>query len=519
MKVDISNRIRKKISDKKLIACVISSLLTGLVCYMYLFANNLQNFDNINNTPRSIYTLGNSTITMGRWSLELLGYGLGMFYKGFNVPWLNGLFAILFFGLTSYLIAEIFEIESIFTCIAISCVTVAFPSVASAMFFSFTVQYYAFACLIALLGFALYNRKKCTVTFLVGIFFLAVSIGIYQAFFPMLAGLVVIKAVILLQDDARELKDAIKESLFFILYLFCGYVLYELLQKIVVALLGAQIRNDRNAVSTVFSSLSDIFRRLLHSYIGFAKLPVRELYGITSPSMNKICFLLIYIFVFCLFIFRFVKGNKKRVIISFLTLVIFFPITTQFFEILMPNNGLYTLLMFSFLPVVYVPCLLGEKLLMNTGCQITREIINFICVMLIFMSVNWAYVTNVNCEALYYSNRKVENYYTMMFAQIRAAEGYTQDKEILFIGKNINDTILIENWELTNYVLGGNCLSREQINVYSRPAFISNYIGLKYDMATVETIEKYSEEIEQMNRYPDSGSIKVIDDKVFVRIE
>ena len=96
--------------------------------------------------------------------------------------------------------------------------------------------------------------------------------------------------------------------------------------------------------------------------------------------------------------------------------------------------------------------------------------------------------------------------------------GYNENMSVIFVGKTITDAAYSENWTGMQYY-GGNYVSKEQINLYSRNKFILNYLGRDYLDITEEQYEQYKAEIDQMDKYPNDKSIKVIDGNVFVKLE
>ncbi len=132
--------------------------------------------------------------------------------------------------------------------------------------------------------------------------------------------------------------------------------------------------------------------------------------------------------------------------------------------------------------------------------------------------LNYIWFSNVNYNALYYANKKTENYFERLYCRIESAEGYNENMPVIFVGKNITDAAYEENWTGVPYY-GSNFISKEQINMYSRNKFILNYLGKTYSEITEEQYSQYKSEIDQMDKYPNDKSVKVIDGNVFVKLE
>jgi len=91
--------------------------------------------------------------------------------------------------------------------------------------------------------------------------------------------------------------------------------------------------------------------------------------------------------------------------------------------------------------------------------------------------------------------------------------------DIYFIGEEIDDiTFSNSRWEYTPFNYGGNS---SPLNFYSRKDTIANYLGYSFIQIenSDEIYKNYKDEIEKMDLYPNYGSIKVLENKVFVRFE
>ena len=99
-------------------------------------------------------------------------------------------------------------------------------------------------------------------------------------------------------------------------------------------------------------------------------------------------------------------------------------------------------------------------------------------------------------------------------------DNYNKDMKIYFVGRVIADDTFKSRWADVEFRYGGNS---SDLNTYSYSRFqtIYNYLGYVY-----EDIDKENEiyiqnkdEIEKMDKYPNDNSIKIIDNKIFVRLE
>lgn len=83
----------------------ISTLVIGLFVHIYKFTNYLPNHDSMYNFYSDQNVLGS-----GRWFLSI---ACG-FSSYFDLPWINGIFALIYIALTSVIIIKLFEVKILF---------------------------------------------------------------------------------------------------------------------------------------------------------------------------------------------------------------------------------------------------------------------------------------------------------------------------------------------------------------------------------------------------------------------
>ncbi|MCQ2518976.1 MAG: glucosyltransferase domain-containing protein [Lachnospiraceae bacterium] len=506
------NIFTNTIKQKRFIACITSAVLTGFICYIYCLVNNLNNYDSISNTP---YGVG-ATASSGRWMLYYIQLFTQKFYYTYHLRFLYGILAIIIYAIASYIIVETFKIDDLFLCIAISSITVAFPAVGSSMYFTYCVHFYALAFLLVVFCIR-FIAKGTLISYVISIVLLAMSIGIYQAFFPLAAALAIAYVAILALDS--DVNVVFKKGIFAGGSIILGYVINSLLSKLTLLITGISLSDYRSISSMGGALLSELPKRLAWTYRAFfLPFATSGFMGVTNPLMNKGFLLLFYITVFVLFVILLkAKENRKQVITALALILVLMPPASLFFYIILPKSEIYSIMMFPTMIIFYLPCFLISRAKFDDKTK--KSFIAIFGVLILLISSNYAFLENVNYNALYYSNRKVENYLTMMFAQIRATEGYSTDKPITFIGEHINDPTFQDNWKLENYVLGGYCPAVEQLNVYSRSFYLMNYLGMSYTTISAEQKEKYADIIEDMATYPNYGSIYVTDECILVNLK
>lgn len=208
----------------------LSSFILGGLAHLFTLTNVLQNYDNIAIVPGG-YGTG---LTSGRWLLTVLGNFIKKIWGNYNLPFFNGLLTIFLLCISACLIVEILDLESISMCIVWGGIFLCFPTVTSTLFFMYTAPYYALAVLfvIASVWFTVNYKYGFLLAAVLGAF----SLGIYQAYFPMMITLFVTVLLQKILSNDSQLKDIFRIGLLYLLTLFLSLLLYFLFLNICLKL-------------------------------------------------------------------------------------------------------------------------------------------------------------------------------------------------------------------------------------------------------------------------------------------
>ena len=194
------------------------------------------------------------------------------------------------------------------------------------------------------------------------------------------------------------------------------------------------------------------------------------------------------------------------------------PAAANAITLLSGNSVLYTRMCFGLIAVFYLPILLLERLSFRKPLR-RNLALAAVTLLVLSSAANYAWQSNGNYQAVYYANRKAENYFTTMFTRIRSLEGYRDDMDIKLVGQTITDEKFYDNYYVTPFHYGARTEAADQINEYSRLSFLANYHGISIHYASESDFIRYAAEFSAMPSYPDSGCMQIIDDTVFVVLE
>ncbi|MBC5628056.1 glucosyltransferase domain-containing protein [Clostridium sp. NSJ-6] len=507
------------VRNKNTVACFLSSIFWGILSYIYLFTNNLNIFDNIAMTPWG-YGTGTSS---GRWFLQEFGNFVGEIWGNYNVPIFIGLFSVLTLAVTSCIIIKIFDIKNKWNCILIGGITVVFPAIASTMLFTFTVGYYSLAIFFAILGIYLIYKYKIIGYFL-GTLLFSFSLGIYQGYYPLTASIFVIILIQMCINQKFTFKEVILKGIKFFSALLVGYILYRLFLEYFLFTNNISLSSYEGIDEMGKIDLTLLPEQIKNIYKTLIKMPFSNYNEINGTRIIRYSFLGMYIITFINFLFITKKNFKKKnlsLIGLLLVLLIILPISIDSIVILVPNGRIYTLMQMAFVCIFYLAIITSDYNLEINASSYINKLLNFSGITIILIAIlNYSWQSNVNYRAVYYENRILENYYETMYTRIKSIDNYNQDMDVYFVGRVISDKTFKSRWSDLAFRYGGNG-SHLNTYSYSRAQTISNYLGYSYEEIDTnsEIYIENKEFIEEMDKYPNDNSIKIINDKIFVRLE
>lgn len=528
-------RIRNIMRDIRTKIAFFSTGSVGLLSYMYYMVNDINNHDQIQHIPGGIGPASASgrASAFGRWLFYIGGEITEKIIGAYNIPFLFGSMAIFMLGLVSLILIRIFEIKNHTMCFVLSAVTVSFPTIATQMLYTFAIHYYMFAIFLGISGvyFLKYfceepdrmssNKKSFLwkgVGIIVAALLFACSMGIYQAYLPFVAAIILLRLIQMCLMQHTKWKNILEYSVCGLLSLALSYLFYRIILKICLLVFPIELTSDKGVDrmgQIDFERLPALVYRTYKSYLLLFLEPYCE---INATTLIKLCILIINVFCLLSLIFLWKKKDILKVVelCAFLALL---PLASNFSVIMAPEIAIYNSVLMGVISIFYLPIVIYEKIdYKSVNIKIFSQTVVFVAIMLVVLSYIW--IANMNYRALYYANRKMENYYTVMWTRITQSEGYNENMKVTFVGNQINDASFYENWYLSSvHLYYGNLGFPSELNIYSRKNFFANYLGHTYVEITEEERQKYSDMIMSMDTYPNDNSIQVIDGLVLVRLE
>lgn len=517
----IWNAVKKL--DKRIWIVLFSSVCWGILAHGMALFNKYSVYDD----NKYMFKIG-ATYSSGRWMLDLLGkIYLYLFGGGFySLPLFNGAVTIMLIAVSAYLMIHILDIRQTGLCVAVTGIMIAFPVVTAILGYMFTAPYYMTSLLLATSGIWVANRKKSVLNFSAGIFLMACSIGVYQAFIPVMLSLVLLCFIrSLTADTTASLKSLVLSGLYLFSAVISGILLYFLINKFFLSYYDLTLNTYRNINTMGKESVLEYLSRIPVAYYRF--LVTSDIRGTVSgvkdytsmyPFRLRHIYLLMLLFTALLSLRLIVRTFRKNFFRGFLlTLaVLMLPVAFNFIFIMCAADTVYTLMLYGQVMVfVYLMWLLDNSVF--SICNLTRAVYGIGAVMLLFISVSYCRYANINYLKGEYQQQRMISYFTVLITQIKSTPGYRDELPVVYINPKENkDTVVKElnNFELFNappyYGI------YEGINDLFWIYFMNDWCAFSPELADEEDFKDLPEVIE-MPYYPDDGSIQIINDTVVVK--
>lgn len=455
-------------------------------------------------------------IATGRWGVVFLEK-IMHFGNRYN-PFLSNIVMLLFFTcsivLFSYLISKIVKKDYLEKNILLFQGLFILTSPTIAEMLNFTLMNAEIAIGIFFVVFstlclyiAIYEKK--VKSYLLSIIFLVISMGEYQAFFPLFIGLVAI--MFSLEKIFNSYNDKFKSDLINVIKMIGIFIISYIICSIITKMLEIHFNLNPSGYLTnqitwgkvpIFESINNI-----KNYIKMIIFPANN-----SEFFNYSYLISCLIFIICSI--KLIKNRKKKSIIPILSLA-FVLITPFLLTILMGNFAVLR----SQMILPFVVSTFFTLFIVIFDNKILNKIIFIMCI--IFGLIQFKYTSD-----LFYSDyiryQEDVNLTQSIFDKIDNMDDLPnsnrENVKIVFIGKHsLKSTGVVARGETLSYSFyewDQTTKMLSNIRIYG----LTQTLGYKYIMPTEEDVEFAKENIKKLDVYPSKNSIKIIGDLVIVRL-
>lgn len=508
--------------NRQMKTAFLSCFIVGLLTHFYMLTNKLPNYDDVN----CLTSYGTGVIS-GRFMLAILGKCIRVLFGNYSLPWLHGLIGIFFISLSASLTVFLLDLKHSINCFFVGTLMIVSPAITGTFFFMFTVPYYSFSILLTVLSVLLTTQHKKG--FIVAPVLLALSMGIYQAYFPFAAGLFLI---ILYQKllNAEEYKKILKLAALYIFVLALGLIFYIVLNKAAIKILGQGITSYQGLSDMGKITLTEIPGLIITAFKNYFIFMVKDVRGMNPYFIIRLFIIILHIIIF-ISLFSSIKtlntqykGKQAQWITTgIITFMVLFPIAVNSIYIMANKSYVYSLMLYpTVLILILVAVIMDHMQVGNINNQLIRLTIQtrkrLCCLgscLLLTISVSQAYYANVQYLAIQMQYEQAYSYFVTMITQIKMSEGYSMNLPLVIIGDKIDDSSFYDNSYFDDTLSGR---SQTLVNIFSRNEFLKTYLGFNQQIEKDVDSWRDLPLVQSMPCYPDTKAIQIINGAIVLKL-
>ncbi len=513
--------LKNKLTQNKstLSVCFISTFVFGLAAHAYMFFNNNFSHDSLNEFNSNIFG-DNWKIQLGRYIVPLYRQ---IFRSDLTIPWLIGLYALIWIALAVFFVVKIFNNESrLFIILVSGILSTNITVTATTATYIHDLDCNMFAMMCSVIAIFLWNKYKFG--FIPGSFLIMLSLGIYQSFLCVSITLVLFICIINLMSE-QKFNTVMIKGIKSLAMFFIGGVLYLCSIKIALNFAQVDIATDKsNSIYNITQiDISNIKNLIFWTYTDCIAYILNTISSY-SQSLTKTIIIILTVIIGIVILATIINKNirwKEKLLIIFLCTLIPFGMYCVF----LISNGMmhdimtYSTSLFFIFALVLSYWIVKNKIKFSTVKKLTKAL----CIILILFIISG----NVQVANAVYLKKEIEHEatlstFTRIMYKIEDNNDYTSNETpVVFIGLPIQIKDCVTGFEKYQRIAGvgtNNSLARNAQSVYK--AYFDYIMMTSILLADEETWNKLQNDprVSSMPSYPDDGCINFIDNVMVVKL-
>ena len=508
----------KKSLERRHVAAFLWTVGVGLLVHLPILLRDIPNHDGLG----SLY-FDQNMITSGRWFLTV-ACGVSSY---FAVPWIIGLLGLLYLGLASAVLAELFELKSSISVAVCASLLAVFPALASTFAYVFTMDGYMMAMLLATLSVLMVKKTKYGVFW--GALCLAFSLGIYQAYLPFAILLCVYQVLLLFMDGkwSSDRKGTMKKIGSYVAMGVVGFAIYYALLMALLAIQGKELASYQGIGEAGSAQGEEIFATIRSIYVDFVSFSVRG-HVLFQNIFSGAAILILALGAVLAVVWMAKKKQWWKSIGFYLILValaLFLPVGTSCIRLVSPSLTYHLLMRYQWVlyPMAAIAlcdkCLSEEREAKASFAAAMQWVLLAAGVVIVFC---YGLMDNIGYSNLEKKYEKTYAYCIRLLDRIEQTEGYYPGIPVALVGVVGEDAY--PKTDLTGGVtdnmigLSGDWLLYTSENY---EAFFKSYLGATLNLVDVPTMGEiyYTQEYTEMDGFPGPNSTKVVNGVLYVKTE
>lgn len=491
--------------------CFISALTVGLIAHLYKITSWLPNWDSLvlRYDPQNM-------LALGRWFLPV-ACAFSSFY---DLPFLNGIIAILFHAAGAVCICKMLRVENKITAALIGALIVSFPTVTSVMMYNYVADGYSIAFFMSTLA-AVYMTKEKP-NYVVSALLITFSTGIYQAYLTVTIMLILLHLIDELLFNGKSVASVWKKTAFMLITGVAGVALYGVMMKVLLSIFSVELLDYQGANTT--ASLANI--NILASLYTIKETFIKCFFDISNGinvyvALNAIV-VIISIFCYLKFIIenRIYKNPIKLVTIAIFGIMLVCGAGALAF--INPNVDYHNLMLMGYAVFYLFFLIIYER---GSEDKVTYNAIKCWTVLLtaVLLIANQVVIANVSYHKAQMAYEKSYGMLIRIADRIEQTPGAENCDKVLVIGSLDNSEAYSVN--LTPNITGitDGLIIRADDEVVGQSVFCSalnDYCDKSYIFVYGDEKQKLMkmDNVKSLDNWPSQNCITVIDSTIVIKL-
>lgn len=485
------------------------TFLAGVLIHFYKISHNLLNHDSIYN-----YYSSQNIIASGRWFLSVAC----SFSTWYDLPWVTGIFTMLFIAATAVIVVDILKIKNVKTACLSGIVLISAPAITETLFFGYTSDGFALAMLLSSVSvwFSLRDEGKKIINYMVAIACLTLSIGTYQAYLSFALVLFIAYAI---KNANEKSEHYIDKKLKFIgsnlLIVSISMTLYFLLWKLLMLIQNITptdyqgIDNVGFDLNTILSAPLDIIKSAITLIFGGNIIK----HGISFYAIFNVIFVVSFVLVLITFFVQKKVYKNKNNFIFFVCCVLCIPLAIFCWRFTSSTVSYAHRMLES------ASVLLILFILMVDQLEIKKIIKNAFIVLIALIVFNNSLIANICYFYLQQENDTTLSMATEMISVIHD-QGKSSDGKVFIQGSRLAEVAIDNKYDTSQILCLSQMIEKDLLfDEYHTVSYLNNSLNCNFSFATEEEKEQIimADEYKNMTVWPMKGSVKVIDEVIVIK--
>lgn len=469
----------------------------------------------------------NTSLPHGRWFCWVIGplFGYG------SLPVFNGLVVAICIAVSSLVLFDMFDIQNKIHKILLGLILISIPAVAGNLGYMGVSGRNFIGILICIFGayltcFDIHNSKKLTLRYWMGAILFSCSLGEYQCYFSLYLSLCLLFFIYSILTKPITFKEFYRNVGYYVLNICTGLALYFAVLQVTLWFTGVKLLSYAKTDTYGIVSVSGYLERLKIAYLLFFEpylCPSANMFPFKWNGWYKILIFL-NVLLCALVVVKLSKIRKKETRFQFYILILLLPSVLNANVVLYGWQPLHSLHVYHQFLLFLLPVVLLKTIKDNPDVlpqNIFRNLNKAFHVLIIFIISAFAilYVRYDNYCYMISELRLSQaiSYFNTLSTKIMSLKGYKEEYPVAFVNEREKRSYADTLKDYYDYPVT-NPYAYPFVNSYaeSSRAFMKCWCGYAPTFADAKKFEN-NNIVQSMPRYPNDGSIKIIENVIVVK--